>query len=90
VPQVLQDEELQVEQLEVPLAPLTCTVVKIWQSEALLHFGHFTLLFPEMVVNSSNSLPHFLHLNSYVGMGHYSVKKAEVNTMTETRKNGDL
>jgi len=61
---VLQLEELHVVQLELPLPPIICTAVKIWETEVLLHFGHFTLLLPEMVVNISNSFPHFLHLNS--------------------------
>ena len=79
VEHVLQLDELQVVQLELPLPPLICTVVKIWEIEPLLHFGHFTLLLPEILVNSSNALPHFLHLNSYVGIHHYTAEGARVN-----------
>jgi len=64
VEQEVQLDELQVEQPEPPLPPIICTVVNTWQSEELLQLGHFTLLFSEMLVNSSNSFPHFLHLNS--------------------------
>lgn len=60
----LQLDELHVEQLELPFPPFICTVVNICEIEALLHFGHFTLLLPEILVNSSNCFPHFLHLNS--------------------------
>jgi hypothetical protein len=62
--QELQLVELHVAQLEPPFPPLICTVVKICRMELLLHFGHFTLLFPEILVNTSNGFPHFLHLNS--------------------------
>lgn len=57
-------EELHVAQLDALLPPLICTVVKICRMELLLHFGHFTLFFSEMLVNTSNGFPHFLHLNS--------------------------
>jgi hypothetical protein len=60
----LQLEELHVEQLAPPFPPLICTVVKIWEIERLLHLGHFILSLPEILVNSSNALPHLLHLNS--------------------------
>jgi hypothetical protein len=64
VEHVLQLVELHVEQLEPPFPPLICTEVKTCDIERLLHFGHLTLLLPEILVNSSNSFPHLLHLNS--------------------------
>jgi hypothetical protein len=31
-----------------------------------------------MLVNSSNSFPHFLHLNSYVGIDYYNSREVKV------------
>jgi hypothetical protein len=64
VEQVLQVEVLQVVQLELLLPPLICTAVKICSTEGLLHFGHFTLSLPDILVNTSKVFRHFLHLNS--------------------------